>query len=425
MLILGGSLHPPVTDLTIRRFRDADRDRVRDLHEAALRDAGDYADVPDADLDDVESSYLDEGDFLVGTVDGDVVAMGAYRPASDWHAAQFADLRRPAAVCKRLRVDPAHQRQGHGTAMLDELERRAALDGIREMVLDVSRDRTGARRFYAAAGYDPAGDVTVETAERTFDLALYRKRLDRDGAAVRTHYDRLAPDWADIVQGEDRDDAWDVVIDLLPPVDGSRVLDAGCGSGVYSARLARLGADVLGVDFSPEMLAQARRRHGDSATFRETDLRTGLDGVEADAFDAVLCQHVFSHLPDLDPATEAFARVLAPEGTLTLSIHHPFFYYRAAQRERFPDVETPTGDTLSPTLRTDAAEATYGDTERIEITWGGDSPAVYYRRPLSAVVESLRTAGFVVEAVREPQVDAGETLLDSLPEALFLRARLD
>jgi len=46
--------------------------------------------------------------------------------------------------------------------------------------------------------------------------------------------------------------------DLLPAVTGERVLDIACGQGRMSRYLARLGADVVGVDISAAMLGKAR-----------------------------------------------------------------------------------------------------------------------------------------------------------------------
>src|SRR5687768_3463845 len=43
-------------------------------------------------------------------------------------------------------------------------------------------------------------------------------------------------------------------------VFGLRVLDVGCGTGRHTLPIAEMGANVVGLDFSPEMLAVARRR---------------------------------------------------------------------------------------------------------------------------------------------------------------------
>jgi magnesium-protoporphyrin O-methyltransferase len=48
-------------------------------------------------------------------------------------------------------------------------------------------------------------------------------------------------------------------MDILGDVRGARILDAGCGSGIYSIYLARQGASVTGIDFSSSMLSLAER----------------------------------------------------------------------------------------------------------------------------------------------------------------------
>lgn len=48
------------------------------------------------------------------------------------------------------------------------------------------------------------------------------------------------------------------VLDLLTPQKGERILDLGCGSGQLTAAIADAGAAVIGIDSSPEMLAEAR-----------------------------------------------------------------------------------------------------------------------------------------------------------------------
>ena len=54
----------------------------------------------------------------------------------------------------------------------------------------------------------------------------------------------------------------------------SRILDLGCGPGLYSNRLARMGHTCTGIDFSPASIAYARETAAPAATFIEGDLRT-------------------------------------------------------------------------------------------------------------------------------------------------------
>jgi GNAT superfamily N-acetyltransferase len=151
-------------DLSIRRFDPADGDRVRELHEAALRSVDAYVEaVPDPDMADIEGTYLDGGgEFLVGEVDDEIVAMGALR----------REDRRTAEVT-RMRVDPDHQRQGYGTAVLAALEDRATELGYRTLVLDTLDRQEDAKRLYESFGYERTGGERIGEFEQLF----YEKTL--------------------------------------------------------------------------------------------------------------------------------------------------------------------------------------------------------------------------------------------------------
>lgn len=66
------------------------------------------------------------------------------------------------------------------------------------------------------------------------------------------------------------------VVDLLRPQRGERILDLGCGDGTLAAKIESMGAKVVGVDSSPEMVSAARARgieayvmSGDAITFSD------------------------------------------------------------------------------------------------------------------------------------------------------------
>jgi len=153
-------------DLSVRRYRPADADAVWTLHERALRDAGafDEADTYlDADLHNVAGEYLDGGEFLVGTRDGALVAMGGFQPHDD------------AVVLRRMRVDPAHQRRGYGTRILNGLEARARKHGFERAELDTTPVQDAAVAFYERHGYERVGREYHEATDTT--TLFYEKEL--------------------------------------------------------------------------------------------------------------------------------------------------------------------------------------------------------------------------------------------------------
>jgi len=255
--------------------------------------------------------------------------------------------------------------------------------------------------------------------------------VDEPDARIADHYDDLAEHWTEIVESSAwRDGLWTTVEELLPDVDGRHVLDAGCGSGVYTAALADRGAEVTGVDVSEAMLAEARDRVP-AATFHQADLADGLDVLDADSVGVVLCQHVFSHLPDLTTPLAEFSRVLVDGGVLVVSTHNPVHDYVVVRDGEYPAVGV--DDHLDPGIDAPRDAPNYPDVERFDILWGsaeGSDRGTYYRRPVEGLFAPLLDAGFTVESVVEPTIDdseqgsADDEGPDYPPDSLCLRARV-
>jgi GNAT superfamily N-acetyltransferase len=151
--------------LELRRFDDADAEAVRELHNLALYDAGAHlgAGPWDDDLRSIRSSYLEDGgEFLVGLLDGRLVAMGALRHVTD-----------AAAEIRRMRVHPRYQRQGFGGAVLAGLEDRAVELGYSKLRLDTTVMQTAAQALYAREGYTEVGRGQLAGVE----VIYYEKRL--------------------------------------------------------------------------------------------------------------------------------------------------------------------------------------------------------------------------------------------------------
>ncbi|HZX89650.1 MAG TPA: class I SAM-dependent methyltransferase [Rudaea sp.] len=113
----------------------------------------------------------------------------------------------------------------------------------------------------------------------------------------------------------------DLLFGALDPliVPGARMLDLGCGTGQMLLRYARRFGAAIGVDHSPQMLAEARANldhQGLSAVkLRQTDLNEFLAGDEGhyDLITCVGCLHHFPHA-DIPKALIALSRRLAPSG---------------------------------------------------------------------------------------------------------------
>lgn len=159
----------PKTELHIRKYTASDREAVFTLHKLSLQAANAWLTdrrTWDKDLEDIEGTYLKHGDFLLGEIDGRIVAMGAIRKISD-----------KTCELKRMRVDPEFQRSGYGQMMLKSLETRARELGYDKMILDTTTRLPGARPFYLKNGYHEIGRKIIRVEEIDLEIVYFEKEL--------------------------------------------------------------------------------------------------------------------------------------------------------------------------------------------------------------------------------------------------------
>ncbi len=165
---------------------------------------------------------------------------------------------------------------------------------------------------------------------------------------------------------------------LLPEVANATVLDAGCGSGWYVARLLERGARVTAFDLNPELVALTRARVGDRARVLRANLAEPLTFAADQEFDLIVCPLVLHYLLDWRPALRELCRILKPGGTLLFSTHHPFMDWTLFK----------TGD--------------YFAVELLHDQWDVGEVS-YYRRPLTEIADAVSSAGLWIERLVEPQ----------------------
>jgi SAM-dependent methyltransferase len=208
--------------------------------------------------------------------------------------------------------------------------------------------------------------------------------MNEEPIALET-YSRLADAYAGRIDTKAHNAFYDrpAVISLLPAVEGKRVLDAGCGPGVYSEWLANRGAEVVGIDVCQRMVELARLRLGGKASVVQADLGRPLDFLEPSSFDLVVAALTLDYVRDWDATFHEFFRILREPGHLVFSAGHPAVEFH---------VYHPEGN--------------YFEVEPVSFEWRGFGTTVrmpYYRRPLQAMVGPLLEAGFVLERLLEPR----------------------
>ena len=151
--------------LRLVRFQPEYQEAILALHRSAMSrfTVGIDAAEEEADLHDIETAYpRDGGEFLVGLLNGQVVAMGGFRRLSG-----------DTAELKRMRVRSDLQGRGYGTQLLHELERLAVARHIQTLCLETAKARPLTLQFYRKHGYQESGEglygqvVTVRFTKRT------------------------------------------------------------------------------------------------------------------------------------------------------------------------------------------------------------------------------------------------------------------
>jgi ubiquinone/menaquinone biosynthesis C-methylase UbiE len=125
---------------------------------------------------------------------------------------------------------------------------------------------------------------------------------------------------------------------------GAKVIDLGCGSGIFTYLLSARGFKVAGLDISPKLLELARRKYPD-LQFDEGDVEALP--YEAGSVDGVLLSGLVHHLPDPSQCAAEVARVLRPGGKFVAfdpNRANPFMYL---YRDRSSPFYSPVGVTAN------------------------------------------------------------------------------
>ncbi len=141
---------------------------------------------------------------------------------------------------------------------------------------------------------------------------------------VRASYGEVAASYADALVGELADlpfESW--LLRRVVELSGSApVIEVGSGPGHVTAFLAGAGADATGLDLTPRMVEEARRRYPE-VTYEVGDLRRLMRPANHDGWGAVLAWYSLIHLAasELPAAIAALTRPLRSSGWLVIAVH--------------------------------------------------------------------------------------------------------
>lgn len=216
---------------------------------------------------------------------------------------------------------------------------------------------------------------------------------------------------------------------LLAEVRGKRVVDLGCGTGRWLARLQeREAASVTGVDASPEMLARARAKQRCGA--RLLCARGDQLPLRSASADVILCSFTLGYLADLNRFAREVARIAAPGAAVLVSDFHPGAHARGWRRSfRCGGEEIEVRNFVHPIAEIEAAfkAAGFDRCEVVEAPLGEPERAIFAaagRENLFAAAAEAGPAIFICRFRRQ----AGQAALrrggDPLGEVKLVGARV-
>jgi polyprenyldihydroxybenzoate methyltransferase / 3-demethylubiquinol 3-O-methyltransferase len=110
------------------------------------------------------------------------------------------------------------------------------------------------------------------------------------------------------------------------PLTGLKLLDVGCGGGILSEALARMGADVHGIDVNSEGIAAAQAHAALDPTIEpgtrlkySTTKAEDIVLIEKESFDAVIASEVIEHVASVPAFCTALIQATAPGGAILIS----------------------------------------------------------------------------------------------------------
>lgn len=221
-------------------------------------------------------------------------------------------------------------------------------------------------------------------------------------------------------------------LQFIGDIRGKKVLDVGCGEGYNTRFFAQQGADVVGVDFSNEMIQLAQEKEKQ----RPLGIRycraswTDLSLFKKE-FDIVLSTMALMDGPGYEEALREFHRVLKPGGDLFFSIIHPCFLPPGYSKLTDEQGKT-THRVINNYSKEGPWEFSWHLSKNADKSDARQVTATSYHRTLSTYINRLLKEGYVLKEIQEPlpsekaceQNERLRVARDVAPSFLFVHASI-
>ncbi len=182
------------------------------------------------------------------------------------------------------------------------------------------------------------------------------------------------------------------ILRLVLPRNGLRVLDLACGQGFFSHEIAKAGAEVVGVDISPELVAKAKKGQGNFLSAVATNLSVLGDRK----FDVAICVLAIQNIEDISKTFKEVARVLEKNGKFIIVLNHPAFRVPKKSSWGFDDSAKVEYRRVDEYLSESRAEIDMNPAAE-----GKGEKTISFHRPLQVYSKTLANASFSISRIEE------------------------
>jgi ubiquinone/menaquinone biosynthesis C-methylase UbiE len=198
------------------------------------------------------------------------------------------------------------------------------------------------------------------------------------------------------------------ILKLVGDMANKTILDSGCGSGYFSAELAKTALSVIGTDFSDIFVALCKEKYKQipNLSFQRHDITDQMPFKDIQ-FNIVISKMVLQYVKDIHLFAKEAYRVLSPKGHLIIAVDHPFntqFYYA----QKLAGSSNPKYQSLSHYF--DREEQTKRSLwDKVELTW--------YPKTIGDYLSAFIAEGFRLDTIVEVPEQKENT---SIPRILIL-----
>lgn len=181
------------------------------------------------------------------------------------------------------------------------------------------------------------------------------------------------------------------ILQLIELTNKDLVLDAGCGSGVLTEKIAKLSKQVVGIDMSRVniRIANTSTRRPDNIKYLYGTIETYAKKIAQPTFSLLVANMLLHDVKNLKQCIKAFSKIILPGGHLVFSIAHPWFWPTYWGYDRYDWFK------YNEEIAIEAPFRVSSDKEIVGVT-------THFHRPINLYLKELRSSGFEIDHLTEP-----------------------